>query len=70
MMIIFVMSKVMAMPIIEEEDLKGRDEYLEDLRFLFRHEDEFIEDEWYTREDLDKLINDACKGIVDTLTDE
>lgn len=68
-MIIFVMSKVMAMPIIEE-GLKGRDEYLEDLRFLLRHEDEFIEDEWYTQEDLDKLINDDCKGIVDTLTDE
>lgn len=68
-MIIFVVSKVMAMPIIEE-DLKGRDEYLEDLRFLLRHEDEFIEDGWYTREDLDKLINDDCKGVVDTLTDE
>lgn len=68
-MIIFVVSKVMAMP-ISEEDLKGRDEYLEDLRFLLRHEDEFIEDEWYTQEDLDKLINDDCKGIVDALTDE
>lgn len=69
MMIIFVVSKVMAMP-INEEDLKGRDEYLNDLRFLLRHEDEFLEDEWYTREDLDKLINEDCKGIVDALTDE
>ncbi len=68
-MIIFVVSKVMAMP-INEEDLKGRDEYLEDLRFLLRHEDEFLEDKWYTREDLDKLINEDCKGIVDALTDE
>ena len=59
----------MAMPIIEE-DLKGREEYLEDLRFLLRHEDEFLEDEWYTQEDLDKLINEDCKGIVDALTDE
>lgn len=69
MMIIFALSKVMAMPIIEE-DLKGREEYLEDLRFLLRHEDEFLEDEWYTREDLDKLINEDCKGIVDALTGE
>lgn len=59
----------MAMPIIEE-DLKGRDGYLNDLRFLLRHEDEFLEDEWYTQEDLDKLINEDCKGIVDALTDE
>lgn len=69
MMIIFAVSKVMVMPIIEE-DLKGRDEYLNDLRFLLRHEDEFLEDEWYTQEDLDKLINEDCKGIVDALTDE
>lgn len=69
MMIIFVMSKVMAMPIIEE-DLNGRDEYLEDLRFLLRHEEQLIEDKWYTQEDLDKLINEDCKGIVDALTDE
>lgn len=69
MMIIFVMSKVMAMP-ISEEDLNGRDEYLEDLRFLLRHEEQLIEDEWYTQEDLDKLINEDCKGIVDALTDE
>lgn len=69
MMIILAVSKVMAMPIIEEE-LKGREEYLEDLRFLLRHEDEFLEDEWYTREDLDKLINEDCKGVVDALTAE
>lgn len=69
MMIIFAVSKVMAMPIIEE-DLKGRDEYLDDLRFLLRHEDEFLEEGWYSREDLDKLINEDCKGIVDALTDE
>lgn len=69
MMIIFAVSKVMAMPIIEE-DLKGQEEYLEDLRFLLRHEDEFLEDEWNTREDLDKLINEDCKGIVDALTSE
>lgn len=68
MMIIFAESKFI-MP-ITEEDLKGREKYLEDLRFLLRHEDEFIEDEWYTREDLDKLINEDCKGIVDALTDE
>ena len=68
-MIIFAVSKVMAMPIIEE-DLNGREEYLEDLRFLLRHEDKFLEEEWYTREDLDKLINEDCKGIVDALTDE
>lgn len=68
-MIIFVVSKVMAMP-INEEDLKGREEYLDDLRFLLRHEYEFLEDEWYTREDLDKLIDEDCKGIVDALTDE
>ncbi len=59
----------MAMPIIEE-DLNGRDEYLEDLRFLLRHEEQLIEDKWYTQEDLDKLINEDCKGIVDALTDE
>lgn len=69
MMIIFAVSKVMAMP-INEEDLKGRDEYLDDLRFLLRHEDEFLEEDWYSREDLDKLINEDCKGIVDALTDE
>jgi len=69
MMIILAVSKVMAMPIIEEE-LKGREEYLEDLRFFLRHEDEFLEDEWYTREDLDKLINEDCKGVVDALTAE
>lgn len=61
--------KVKAMP-IEEEGLKGREEYLQDLRFLLRHEDEFLEEEFYTREDLDKLINEDCKGIVDALTDE
>ncbi len=55
---------------IKEEDLNGREEYLEDLRFLLRHEDESLENEWYTREDLDKLINEDCKGIVDALTDE
>lgn len=68
-MIIFAVSKVMAMP-INEEDLKGRDEYLADLRFLLRHEDQFLEEGWYSREDLDKLINEDCKGIVDALTDE
>jgi hypothetical protein len=60
---------MMAMP-INEGDLKGREEYLDDLRFLLRHEDEFLANEWYTREDLDELINDDCKGIVDALTDE
>ena len=62
-------SQSLIMP-IKEEDLNGREEYLEDLRFLLRHEDEFLEDEWYTREDLDKLINEDCKGIVDALTGE
>lgn len=69
MMIVFVVSKVMAMPIIEE-DLKGRDEYLTDLRFLLRYEEKFPEEDWYSREELDKLINEDCKGIVDALTDE
>ncbi len=55
---------------IEEEGLNGREEYLQDLRFLLRHEDEFIEEGFYTREDLDKLINEDCKGIIDALTDE
>lgn len=59
----------MAMPIIEE-DLKGRDEYLTDLRFLLRYEEKFPEEDWYSREELDKLINEDCKGIVDALTDE
>ena len=39
----------------KEEGLKDREEYLEG---------------WYTREDLDELINEDCKGIVETLTDE
>lgn len=55
---------------IEEEGLKGREEYLQDLRFLLRHEDELIEEGFYTQEDLDKLINEDCKGIVDALTDD
>lgn len=59
----------MAVPIIEE-DLKGRDEFLTDLRFLLRHEEQFLEEDWYSQEDLDKLINEDCKGIVDALTDE
>lgn len=68
MMIIFAVSSF-DMP-IKEEGLKGREEYLEDLRFLLRHEDEFLELEWYTQEDLDELINDDCKGIVENLADE
>ena len=55
---------------IKEEDLKGRDEYIEDLRFLLRHENELLEEGWYTQEDLNKLINEDCKGIVENLTDE
>lgn len=55
---------------IKEEDLKGRDEYLEDLRFLLRHENELLEEGWFTQEDLNKLINEDCKGIVENLTDE
>lgn len=66
---IFVVSKLMAMP-IEEEGLKGWEEYLQDLRFLLRHEDELIKEGFYTREDLDELINEDCKGIVDALTDD
>lgn len=54
----------------DEKGLNDREEYLQDLRFLLRHEDQLIEEGWYTREDLDELINEDCKGIVDTLTDE
>ncbi len=56
--------------IIEEEGLNDREAYLQDLRFLLRHENELLSEEWLTQEDLDKLINEDCKGIVDTLTDE
>lgn len=28
------------------------------------------EEGFYTQEDLDKLINEDCKGIVDALTDD
>lgn len=54
----------------KEEGLKDREEYLQDLRFLLRHEDQLLQEGWYTREDLDELINEDCKGIVETLTDE
>lgn len=54
----------------KEEGLKNREEYLQDLRFLLRHEDQLLQEGWYTREDLDELINEDCKGIVETLTDE
>lgn len=54
----------------KEEGLKDREEYLQDLRFLLRHEDQLLQEGWYTREDLDELINENCKGIVETLTDE
>lgn len=54
----------------KEEGLKDREEYLQDLRFLLRHEDQLLQEAWYTREDLDELINEDCKGIVETLTDE
>lgn len=53
----------------KEEGLKDREEYLQDLRFLLRHEDQLLQEGWYTREDLDELINEDCKGIVETLTD-
>lgn len=55
---------------IEEEGLNGREEYLNDLRFLLRHEEELLNEDWFSKEDLDKLINEDCKGIVDSLTDE
>lgn len=55
---------------IEREGLNDREEYLNDLRFLFRHEEELLNEGWYSEEDLDELINEACKGIVDALTDE
>lgn len=55
---------------IEEEGLNGREEYLNDLRFLLRHEEELLNEDWFSKEDLDKLINEACKGVVDSLTDE
>lgn len=54
----------------KEEGLKDREEYLQDLRFLLRHEAQLLQEGWYTREDLDELINEDCKGIVETLTDE
>ena len=54
----------------KEEGLKDREEYLQDLRFLLRHEDQLLQEGWYTREDLDELINEDCKGIVETFTDE
>lgn len=54
----------------KEEGLNDREEYLQDLRFLLRHEDQLLQEGWYTREDLDELINEDCKGIVETLTDE
>lgn len=54
----------------KEEGLKDLEEYLQDLRFLLRHEDQLLQEGWYTREDLDELINEDCKGIVETLTDE
>lgn len=54
----------------KEEGLKDREEYLQDLRFLLRHEDQLLQEGWYTREDLDELINEDCKGIIETLTDE
>lgn len=54
----------------KEEGLKDREEYLQDLRFLLRHEDRLLQEGWYTRENLDELINEDCKGIVETLTDE
>ncbi|GEM_PF-6511790 len=69
MMIIFVVSKLTAMS-IDEEGLNGREEYLEDLRFLLRHEEDLLKEGWYSKEDLDKLINEDCKGIVDSLIDE
>lgn len=59
----------MAMP-IESEGLNDREEYLNDLRFLLRHEDKLLEEGWYLKEDLDKLINEDCRGIVKALTDE
>lgn len=39
----------------KEEGLKDREEYLQDLRFLLRHEDQLLQEGWYTREDLDEL---------------
>ena len=56
--------------IIEEEGLNYREAYLQDLRFLLRYEDMLLSEGWLTQEDLDELINDDCKGIVDSLTDE
>ena len=56
--------------IIEEECLNDREAYLQDLRFLLRYEDMLLSEGWLTQEDLDELINDDCKGIVDSLTDE
>lgn len=56
--------------IIEEEGLNGREAYLQDLRFVLRHENELLSEGWLTQEDLDELINEDCKGIVDALTDE
>ena len=46
----------------KEEGLKDREEYLQDLRFLLRHEDQLLQEGWYTREDLDELINEDCNS--------
>ena len=52
------------------KDGSYREEYLNDLRFLLRHEVELLNEGWFSKEDLVKLINEDCKGIVGALTDE
>ena len=51
-----------------DEGLKDRDEVLEEMRSLFRYEDELLKGNWYSETDFVEEVVALAKELLDILT--